>query len=406
MKPRLVLVLGDQLTPGLSALRTADRERDFVVMSEVAEEAGYVRHHVKKIAFLFAAMRKFSVELERAGWRVLYGRLDDPETAGSIPGELLRRAAGTGADEVLATECGEWRLRAAIAATPLTVTMLPDDRFICPRDAFAAWAEGRKTLRMEHFYREMRRRTGLLMEGGAPAVGQWNFDHENRKPARGDLFLPRPMRFEPDAVTAEVLDMVERRFPEHFGRLRPFWFATDRVGAEAAAEHFFAEALPGFGDRQDAMLTGERFLWHSVLSVYLNVGLLDPLDLCRRAEAEWRAGRVGLSGNGRSHHGNRYPRSDRGAAGSGRLPIGAPGQTSPAQRLFRRVFVLEPFRILRNILRYRRDASALFAWMGIHTLVLHFRLCFRRRDRPMGGWPAHGLFRRSQSAARFAATEV
>jgi deoxyribodipyrimidine photolyase-related protein len=295
VKPRLVLVLGDQLTPGLSALRAADREQDFVVMAEVAEEAGYVRHHIKKIAFLFAAMRRFSVELERAGWRVLYGRLDDPETAGSIPSELLRRAAGTGADEVLATECGEWRLRAAIAATPLAVSVLPDDRFICPRDAFAAWAEGRKTLRMEHFYREMRRRTGILMEGGAPAGGQWNFDHENRKPARGDLFMPRPMRFEPDAVTTEVLDMVERRFPEHFGRLRPFWLATDRAAAEAAAEHFFAEALSGFGDHQDAMLTGERFLWHSVLSVYLNSGLLDPLDLCRRAEAEWRAGRAPIN---------------------------------------------------------------------------------------------------------------
>jgi deoxyribodipyrimidine photolyase-related protein len=295
VKPRLVLVLGDQLTPRLSALRAADRERDIVVMAEVAEEAAYVRHHVKKIAFVLASMRKFAVELERDGWRVVYGRLDEPETAGSIPGELLRRAAESGADEVLTTECGEWRLRAALDAMPLTVSVLPDDRFICPRADFAAWAAGRKALRMEHFYRDMRRRTGILMDGDAPAGGQWNFDHENRKPARGDLFIPKPMRFEPDAETAEVLDLVDRRFPQHFGQLRPFWFATDRAGAEAAAEHFFAEALPGFGDHQDAMLTVERFLWHSVLSVYLNAGLLDPLDLCRRAEAEWRAGRAPIN---------------------------------------------------------------------------------------------------------------
>jgi deoxyribodipyrimidine photolyase-related protein len=295
VKPRLVLVLGDQLTPGLSALRSADRERDIVVMAEVGEEATYVRHHVKKIAFVLASMRKFAAELKRDGWRVLYGRLDDPATADSIPAELLRRAAETGAGEVLTTECGEWRLRAAISAVPLAVSVLPDDRFICPRADFAAWAGGRKTLRMEHFYREMRRRTGILMEGDAPAGGQWNFDRENRKPARGDLFLPQPMEFEPDAVTAEVLDLVEQRFPSHFGRLRPFRFATDRAGAEAAAAHFLAGALPGFGDHQDAMLTGERFLWHSVLSVYLNVGLLDPLDLCRRAEAEWRAGRAPIN---------------------------------------------------------------------------------------------------------------
>jgi deoxyribodipyrimidine photolyase-related protein len=295
VKPRLVLVLGDQLTPRLSALRAADRESDIVVMAEVAEEAGYVRHHVKKIAFVLASMRKFAAELERDGWRVLYGRLDDPETAGSIPGELLRRAAGTGADEVLTTECGEWRLRAALENLQLKVSILSDDRFICPRAEFATWAEGRKVLRMEHFYRDMRRRTGLLMEGDAPAGGQWNFDRENRKPARGDLFLPRPMRFEPDTVTAELLELVERCLPEHFGRLRPFWFATDRAGAEAAAAHFLVEALPGFGDHQDAMVSGERFLWHSVLSLYLNVGLLDPLDLCWRAEAEWRAGRAPIN---------------------------------------------------------------------------------------------------------------
>lgn len=293
MTPRLVLVLGDQLTPNLSALRTADKARDAVVMAEVA--ADYVRHHVKKIAFLFAAMRKFAAALEADGWRVLYGRLDDPATAALIPAELLRRAAETGAREVLTTRCGEWRLRAALDDCPLHMTVLPDDRFIATPAEFAAWAAGRKQLRMEFFYRDMRRKTGLLMDGAEPEGGRWNFDKENRKPTRADLFLPTPLRHDPDAVTAEVLDMVEARFPSHFGRLRPFWFATDAAGAEAEAAHFLAHALPGFGDYQDAMLSGERFLHHSVLSPYLNAGLLDPLDLCRRAEAEYRAGRAPLN---------------------------------------------------------------------------------------------------------------
>jgi deoxyribodipyrimidine photolyase-related protein len=292
---RLVLVLGDQLTPSLSALRQADRARDVVVMAEVAQEASYVRHHRKKLAFLFAAMRKFAARLEREGWRIAYGRLDDGATAGSICAELLRRAGEFGTGRVLATECGEWRLRQALAACPLEIEILPDDRFICSRADFARWAEGRRQLRLEHFYREMRRRTGILMEGDAPAGGRWNYDAENRKPARADLFMPRPMRHAPDAVTEAVLDMVENRFPDGFGTLRPFWFATDEAGARRAAATFMREALPRFGDYQDAMLAGEPFLYHSVLSIYLNAGLLDPLDLCRRAEREWREGRAPLN---------------------------------------------------------------------------------------------------------------
>ena len=110
---RLILVLGDQLTEDIAALREADRETDVVVMAEVAAEAAYVAHHPKKIALIFAAMRKFAAALQASGWDVRYTRLDDPANAGSIPGELLRRAGETGADTVIATEPGEWRLIAA-----------------------------------------------------------------------------------------------------------------------------------------------------------------------------------------------------------------------------------------------------------------------------------------------------
>ena len=292
---RLVLVLGDQLSPGIAALARADRSRDAVVMAEVMEEATYVRHHPKKIALFFAAMRKFASRLEAEGWRVLYTRLDDPENAGSIPGELLRRAAETGASEVLATEPGEWRLIARLNEVPLSVTMVEDDRFLASHAEFAAWAEGRKQLRMEWFYREMRRKTGLMMEGDAPAGGQWNYDHDNRKPASGDLFRAPPPSFQPDAVVEEVLDLVAARFPDHFGALRPFRFATDAEGAEAALAHFLNHHLPTFGDYQDAMLAGDRYLSHAVISAYMNMGLLEPLAVCRRAEAEWRAGRAPLN---------------------------------------------------------------------------------------------------------------
>ena len=287
---RLVLILGDQLSDQMAALREADRTRDVVMMAEVASETDYVPHHPKKIAFLFTAMRKFAAELQGAGWRVLYTRLDDPENAGSIPGEILRRATETGAAEVLATEPGEWRLISALEDCPVPVHQFPDTRFLCTHAEFEDWAEGRKELRMEWFYREMRRKTGLMMEGDRPAGGKWNYDQENRKPAPKSARFAGPRRFEPDGVTAEVLDLVEARFGENFGTLRPFWFATTRGQALAALEHFIVEDLPDFGDFQDAMLTGDRFLAHSVLSMYLNAGLLSWQDICAAVVETWEAG--------------------------------------------------------------------------------------------------------------------
>ena len=285
MRPRLVLVLGDQLSEGLSALEAADPARDIVVMAEVMAEARSVPHHPRKIVLVLAAMRKFAERLRALGWRVAYTQLDEDGNSGAITGELLRRAEGFGAAEVLATRRGEWRLTQALAGVPLVVTMLPDDRFLCPATDFADWAAGRKVLRMEHFYRRMRQRTGYLMEGDTPAGGQWNFDHENRKPAKADLLRAPPLRHEPDAVTQAVIDLVQARFADHFGTLTPFWFATDREGALRSLEHFLTHHLRDFGTYQDAMLAGDGFLHHALISPYLNIGLLSPAEVCDRVEA-------------------------------------------------------------------------------------------------------------------------
>jgi deoxyribodipyrimidine photolyase-related protein len=290
--PRLILVLGDQLSPGMAALRAGDPARDIVVMAEVMAEATDVPHHPQKIALILSAMRHFAAELRAAGWRVAYSTLDDPENSQSITGELIRRAAETGAQEVIATRPGDWRLISALGDCPLPLRLLPDDRFLCPEADFARWAEGRKVMRMEWFYRDMRRRTGLMMEGDAPAGGRWNFDAENRKPARPDLWRRPPLRFAPDAVTREVLDLVAARFAGRFGRLEGFAHPVTRADAEAAFADFLAHRLPRFGAEQDAMLTDDPFLSHALISAPLNLGLLDPLDLCRRVEAEWRAGRA------------------------------------------------------------------------------------------------------------------
>ena len=295
VKPRLVLVLGDQLSHVLSSIRMAEKGRDVVVMAEVMDEATYVPHHPKKIALVLAAMRKFASALKHEGWTVAYTKLDDEANTGSITGELVRRASEFDADEIIATIPGEWRLIDALNDLPLVVRQLPDDRFVTSPKEFADWAEGRKELRMEWFYRQVRRKTGLLMEEGEPVGGKWNYDSENRKPAPQDTRPPEPLTFEPDAVVTDVLDLVEKRFAENFGELHPFGFATDRKQALAVLDHFISCGLPRFGDYQDAMIAGEPWLWHAIISPYLNIGLLNPVEVCRRAEEAFRAGAAPLN---------------------------------------------------------------------------------------------------------------
>ncbi len=292
---RLVLVLGDQLTDSLSALQQADKNTDVVVMAEVAAEAEYVPHHPKKIAFLFAAMRKFAAHLRAEGWQVAYTKLGDLENAGSIPAELLRRAQDCGARSVLATEPGEWRLIHALQDVPLTMTLLPDDRFLATHKEFEVWAEGRKALRMEYFYRDMRRKTRLLMDGDKPVGGKWNFDHDNRKPAKPDMFRAGPPKIEVDPILAEVLELVAARFPDNFGTLHPFQFHTDRAGDLHALEHFVTQSLPDFGAYQDAMIEGDPYLYHAVIGLYLNAGLLTPLEVCKRVEQAYLDGQAPLN---------------------------------------------------------------------------------------------------------------
>jgi len=295
----LILVLGDQLTSTLASLVAGDPARDRVLMAELHDEATYVRHHKKKIAFVFSAMRHFAAELRAAGWGVDYVTLDAPENTGSFTGQVAHAVAAHRPERILVTEAGEWRLRQMLqgwqAQFSIPVDILPDDRFLCSAAAFKDWAAGRKQLRMEYFYRDMRRQTGLLMDGDKPAGGKWNFDAENRKAADADLFLPRPRAYPPDAVTQEVLALVEARFGDHFGDLAPFWFAVTRADAEAAFTAFVDQALPHFGDFQDAMLAGEPFLYHAVIAQYLNCGLLDPLRICRQVEAAYRAGKAPLN---------------------------------------------------------------------------------------------------------------
>jgi deoxyribodipyrimidine photolyase-related protein len=295
----LRLVLGDQLTRSLAGLRDLDPARDIVLMAEVVDEATYVRHHKQKIVMVLSAMRHFAASLRAEGVRVDYVTLDDPGNRGSLGAELLRAVEVHRPQRVVLTEPGEWRLLERMRdwreELSVPVEIRDDDRFLCSRADFARWADGRQGLRMEFFYRDMRRRTGILMEEAEPAGGQWNFDHDNRKRLPAGTLPPARPTLPVDAVTVEVMNLVARRFPDHFGDIEPFAWPVTREGALQSLRFFLDTCLPRFGDYQDAMKAGEPFLFHAAIAPALNLGLLLPDEVCRAAEREGREGRAPLN---------------------------------------------------------------------------------------------------------------
>ncbi|MCW5663077.1 MAG: cryptochrome/photolyase family protein [Piscinibacter sp.] len=292
----LVLVLGDQLDPDAAAFDAFDPAQDAVWMAEVAEESTHVWSSQARIALFLAAMRHFAQALRAAGRPLHHMRLDDPANRGSLAAQLhadlerLRPAA------LVMTAPGDWRVLQALkdvaAARGLPLEVREDRHFYGSVREFAAHARGRKALRMEYFYREMRQRHSVLMDGDQPAGGQWNFDADNRA-AFGDAGpgrVPPRTVFEPDATTREVLALVAQRFAGHPGRLEGFGWPVTRAQALVALQRFVAERLPLFGRYQDAMWPGEPWLHHAHLSAALNLKLLNPREVVDAAVAAWRAG--------------------------------------------------------------------------------------------------------------------
>jgi deoxyribodipyrimidine photolyase-related protein len=295
----LRVVLGDQLSRDIPSLLGLDPAADVVLLAEVMGECTYVPHHKQKLVLVLSAMRHFAAALAARGVQVDYIRLDDPENSGTLSGELARAVARHRPEGIIATHPGEYRVLAEMRgweeATGLPVDIRDDTRFLCDLGWFQRWVQGRKQLRMEYFYREMRRATGLLMEGEQPAGGAWNYDAENRRRLDAGVVPPVPRRFPPDATTQDVMALVEARFPANFGSLDDFAWPVTARDAEAALADFIAHRLPHFGDYQDAMASGEPVLFHALVSTSLNIGLLSPRACCDAAEAAWRAGAAPLN---------------------------------------------------------------------------------------------------------------
>jgi len=297
----LVLVLGDQLDADSAAFDGFDRGADVAWMGEVESEARHVRSHKARIAVFLSAMRHFRDALRRNGIRVEYRSLDDPANGQSLACELASAIQRLTPKAIVVVEPGEYRVRETVRRaarrTGVPIEIRPDRRFLCSRTAFAEFAEGRKQLRMENFYRGMRRKLGIMMEDNSPAGGRWNFDAENRGVfgKGGPDRIAAPRSFPPDRTTREVLKLVRGRFPDHPGSLANFDWPVTPAQARAALGDFITHRLRQFGAYQDAMWQGQPHLFHSRLSCAMNLKLLDPLEIVRAAERACREGPAPLN---------------------------------------------------------------------------------------------------------------
>jgi len=295
---RIGLICGDQLQWPNPVCEALDASSDRLIMGELVAETEYVWHHAKKIALIFSAMRHFADDAGRAGWAVDYHRFDGGSRLATFTDLVARACAEHEVDEIVVTWPGEWRVLEEIQSWSeelgVSVTLLPDTSFVSSLEEFNDWASGRKSLRMEFFYREMRKKTGYLMEGDKPVGGDWNYDQDNRKAWKGDPPAASPMSFSPDETTLEVLDLVDQEI-EAFGELEGFDFPVTIAQARRALAHFIRSAAAYFGDYQDAMHTDSDWLFHSRLSSSLNIGLLTPREVCDAVEQAWRDGDMPLN---------------------------------------------------------------------------------------------------------------
>ena len=298
---QLVLVLGDQLDHHSTALEDFDADCDAILMAEVDEEAEYVPQHKMRLALFFSAMRHFRDELANRSYRTCYVALDDPDNRGSLAAELARCVRKLEPEKVVMVKPGDYRVEQALTQAsrelgcPLEIR--EDRHFMVSNDGFSEFARGRDNFLLETFYRQQRRRTDILMREQKPVGGSWNFDAENRSPLKKDApqTSPAPHSFEPDGITREVIALVEKRFPDHPGTAEGFDYPVTAKEAAVALEDFVEHRLEHFGTYQDAMATGEPYLFHSRLSSALNLHLLNPRDALRAAIDAYEDGRAPIN---------------------------------------------------------------------------------------------------------------
>jgi len=296
----LVLILGDQLNLDASALENFDPTQDAIWMAEVMAESTHVASSKQRSTLFLSAMRHFAETLKAKAWPLHYTRLDDAHNADTLAAELDKAIQALKPQQLVMTAPGEWRvlqsLRGIAKAHNLPLEIRDDTHFFSTVRDFAEHAKGRKQLRQEFFYRELRQKTGILMDGKKPIGGQWNFDEENRGSfgKAGPGALPQPLRFEPDAITQDVMHLVHHKLAKNPGTLNSFGWPVTRTQALEALNSFIQHRLPSFGLYQDAMWEGEVWLYHSHIASALNLKLLNPREVVSAAEKAYQDGHAPL----------------------------------------------------------------------------------------------------------------
>lgn len=284
-----IWILGDRLTTKqLTLQNNQDHQRQTPVI--LIESSNYIKqrpYHQQKLVLVWSAMRHFAAELAAEGWPVSY------EISSDFATPLQKWIRQKGITELQITSPSDRPFLNLIQGLDLAcdfdckLTFLPDNHFLWSKEEFIAWSAPRKRLLMEDFYREGRRRFNILLDGKKPVGGKWNFDKENRKPPKKNLQTPKPLTFVLDNITQKVIDWVKQEKFSLYGKIEPFNWAVTRQQAQEVLAHFVTDCLPHFGTYQDAMVTGEYTMWHSLLSPYLNLGLLEPMEVIEAVETAY-----------------------------------------------------------------------------------------------------------------------
>ena len=291
MGKTLRLILGDQLNAQHSWFSTVNNEHTFV-MIESREEGSYAPHHIQKVVGIFSAMRQFAHSLKSQGHQLHYHKILD-STEANLRTVLASIAQQYRTERIELQEPDEWRLREDLEQLKdegFKITWCSSEHFISTREEFEGLFEGKKTFLMETFYRALRRRTGILMDMAQPAGGKWNYDAQNRKKLPKNHLPPAPFVPSTD-VSTELKDALAAQLPT-IGKLenpKHFYWPTTPTQAWEIFDHWLQYGLPSFGDYQDALTTKSWSLYHSRISFALNTKMIQPLEVCQRVEAHYRA---------------------------------------------------------------------------------------------------------------------
>lgn len=292
MKEALI-ILGDQLFPTEFYRPHAEK---IVFMAEDVGLCTHFKYHKHKIIFFLSAMRTYAQELKKEGFDVRYHELDDQSFVKRLEYFLKSQKISHVTMGEINDKFFEQVLLGLFSKLKVEVNLLETPMFLCSRQEFKNYLFYHPKPFMKTFYEKERKRLKILLDGkGKPEGGQWSFDSENRKKAPKVITAKDPLLFDEPKHVQNVKDLVEKNFAGHPGEVGSFWLATNRKDALACLDHFIRHHLGDFGAYQDAITNRSVFMYHSVISPYINAGLITPQETIDRVTQAYRQGKVPLS---------------------------------------------------------------------------------------------------------------